>query len=136
MNQSRGWRRAALLWMASAAIIVQAGCSGSDGGTVVRGLVTMDGKPVTSGGIFFQAAGARPLGGPIGADGNYEYELPPGEYQVRIDAPAPVPANHKDGDPLPQLPRLAPEKFASFSSSGLTATVAAESPQELNFPLK
>ena len=74
--------------------------------------------------INFQATGSRPLGGGINADGTYSLELPPGNYLVRIDAPPAFPPGYKEGDPLPRLgPRLVPEKYASFTSSGLTATV-------------
>lgn len=133
INRRKAFLRASAV-LAVAALML-AGCGGGDATATLRGVVTMNGKPVTSGGIFFLKAGGSPLGGPIAADGTYEYSLPPGEYQVRIDAPAPIPANHRDGDPIPQLPRLVPEKFASFLSSGLTAVVTDESPAKVDFAL-
>jgi hypothetical protein len=99
------------------------GCGDSNGGVTVSGKITYDGNPVTSGLINFQPQGGRPLGGAIRADGTYSAEIPPGDYAVRIDAPAPLPQGFKEGDPVPDLPPLVPEKFANYDSSGLTATV-------------
>lgn len=70
-------------------------------------------------------------------DGTYEFVLPPGDYQVRIDAPPELPEGLKEGDPIPKLgPRLAPEKFADFNSSGLTLTVTGEKSQQADFALQ
>jgi hypothetical protein len=107
------------------------------GGSVVQGKITYKGVPVVSGLINFKGAEAQPLGGAISPDGSYKFTLPPGEYQVRIDAPAEVPAGLKEGDPVPKLgQRLAPEKFADYGTSGLTLTVTGESPQQADFSLQ
>ena len=75
-------------------------------------------------------------GGPIGADGFYSVTLPPGEYKVRIDAPAPLPPGWKEGQPLPASTlRPVPESYANFDTSGLTATVTGESSQKVDFAL-
>lgn len=124
-------------WMAPAlalAALSLTGCGG-DSATTVHGKVTYKGQPVTSGLINFQLSGGKVYGGEIGSDGSYSYELPPGEYRVRIDAPGPRPP-WKEGDPEPKpTPRLAPEKYADYASSGLTATVT-DSSQQLDFPLE
>jgi hypothetical protein len=114
------------------------GCGGDDDLKAVSGTVTYQGKPVQDGLINFVAQGSRPFGGSIEADGTYSVELPPGDYQVRVDTPPQFPPGFKEGDPLPKLPpRQVPEKFANFSSSGLTATVKAdESTQTLDFKLQ
>jgi hypothetical protein len=133
MSCSQGSKCALLLTIAALAV----GC-GEGGGdtTTVRGKVTYSGAPVTSGLINFQAAGAKPLGGEIGADGSYEFDLPPGEYTVRIDTPPPMPAGYKEGDPLPKLaPRQVPEKYSLYDTSGLTVTVGTDSPQQQDFAL-
>jgi hypothetical protein len=114
----------------------QLGCGGGAGNsTTVRGTISYNGKPVTFGAINFFRAGTRPLGGAINSDGSYECQLPLGEYQVRVDTPPPLPPNYKEGDPIPQTPRPVPEKYASFATSELKATITAESPQQLDFVL-
>lgn len=113
------------------------GCgSAGGGGTTVKGAISYKGAAVTSGVINFLKQGATPLGGAISSDGTFEFVLPPGEYQVLINAPAPLPAGWKEGDPLPTAPPLVPEKFASFGTSGLTASVGAESPQQVDFAIQ
>lgn len=128
------------LWHAGGTLLLMlvattVGCGDDVDTTTVQGAISFNGAPVTSGVINFQAQGGRPLGGAINADGTYSCDLPPGEYQVRIDAPAPLPEGLKEGDPLPNLPRLVPEKYAHFNSSGLTATVTNEAPQTIDFNL-
>ncbi len=112
------------------------GCGGGPDTTTVRGKVTYKGAPVTYGLINFSTGSGQPIGGTIQPDGSYEYQLPPGEYRVRVDAPEKVPEAYKEGDPQPPpSPRLVPEKFADFEASGLTATIGGESPQQLDFKL-
>lgn len=120
-----------------ACCLVATGCGDSgETTTTVSGAISYKGKPVTSGLINFLATGGRPMGGAIGADGAYEFELPPGDYQVRIDAPPPLPEGFKEGDPLTNLgPRPLPEKYANFNTSGLTATVTAGEAQTIDFAL-
>lgn len=121
----------------SLSLLVLVGCGGGTGGSTVRGKITYQGKQVTSGLINFKGAQAQPLGGAIMPDGTYEFVLPPGDYQVRIDAPPELPEGLKEGDPIPKLgPRLAPEKFADFNSSGLTLTVTGEKSQQADFALQ
>jgi hypothetical protein len=113
------------------------GCGDGASTTTVQGKISYKGTPPVHGVINFAVAGQRPMGGFINPDGTFQVELPPGEYQVRIDSPPRIPDGVKEGDPLPKLePRLIPEKFADFESSGLTATIGSESPQQLDFLLK
>ncbi|BBO35121.1 hypothetical protein [Lacipirellula parvula] len=96
------------------------GC-GASGGGVVSGVVTYNNAPVTVGMVAFSKAGSPAIGGPIAADGTYSLSLPAGEYRIRVDAPSPMPAGWKEGDPLPILPpRPVPESYARFETSGLT----------------
>lgn len=128
------WFAAVLGVVASCGLL--AGCNGGEAEATVRGKVTFQDKTVDSGLINFLAPGGRPLGGGLQSDGTYELQAPPGEYRVRIDAPPPVPESWKEGDPPPKLgPRLVPEKFASYETSGLTATVTGEGEQTIDFPL-
>ena len=112
------------------------GCGSNSGDTTVTGKITYKGNPVRTGVINFLAPGGRPLGGGIGTDGGYSFELPPGEYQVRIDTTPSMPEGWKEGDPPPKIQRQVPEKFANFSNSGLTLTVTGkESQQTADFKL-
>jgi hypothetical protein len=126
------------LWLSLALVAgtLSVGCGGGPNTTTVQGKITYKGVPVTFGIINFQPAGGKPLGGEIMADGNYEFDLPPGEYQVRIDSPPEMPPGYKEGDPPPKLgPRQLPANYANYATSGLTATVGTESPQQLDFSL-
>jgi hypothetical protein len=72
----------------------------------------------------------------IQSDGTYSFDLPAGEYKVRIDTPPALPAGWKEGDPAPPpAPRLVPEKYASYTSSGLTATINDSGSQTVDFTL-
>jgi hypothetical protein len=120
----------------SLAILFFAGCGGGPDTTTVSGKVSFEGKPVGDAVINFQARGAKPLGGATNSDGTYSFDLPAGEYQVRIDAPAPLPPGWKEGDPEPPpAPRAVPEKYASYGTSGLTATVTDGGSQTVDFSL-
>ena len=126
--------------LASLAVVlgIAIGCDTGPTTFSVSGTVTYKGQPLKSGLINFKEPRGRPLGGGIRPDGTYEFDVPAGEYQVRIDAPAPLPEGHQPGDPLPQgVERLAPLKYASFGSSGLSATVRAEGgAQTIDFELE
>lgn len=111
------------------------GCGGGEPTTDISGKVTYNGQPVTSGLINFMPEKGRPLGGGLQSDGTYAFEAPPGNYQVRVDAPAPLPEGYKEGDPMPNLPRLVPEKYANYGTSGLTATVDESGSQTIDFTL-
>jgi hypothetical protein len=104
----------------------------------VSGTITFQGKPVTSGLINFMQENSRPMGGGIHADGNYQFELPPGKYLVRIDTPPSVPEGWKEGDPPSLLGRRqVPLKYSNFKTSGLTTTVGPEDDEKIvDFALK
>jgi hypothetical protein len=127
----------AVLALLGLSVVSLVGCGDGNNTTTVSGTISFNGKPITSGVINFLAQGARPQGGGINADGSYSFELPPGEYQVRIDTPQPLPEGWKEGQPLPKLPpRQVPEKYASFNSSGLKANITGnEDPQTVDFKL-
>jgi hypothetical protein len=112
------------------------GCGGGAASNAVQGTVSYEGKAAPFGAVFFLKSGEKQHAAQIGSDGTYKAELAPGEYQVRIDTTPPLPAGHKEGDPIPQQPRPVPEQYANFTSSGLKATINDQSdPQQLDFKL-
>ena len=125
-----------ILWLMLLLLAPTSGCSEGVKTTTVKGSITFNKAPVTFGLINFKPSQGQPLGGEIKLDGTYQFELPAGEYQVRIDSPPKMPEGYKEGDPLPNLPaRQVPPQYANFATSGLTATIGAQSPQQLDFAL-
>jgi len=128
------------------ALAMLAGCGG-ESTTGVSGSVTFNGKPVTAGVINFLPSKGQPLGGALQPDGTFSFDLPPGEYKVRIDSPAPAAAGSQETSavsssiPTPQpasgKPGEAqvPPQYASYETSGLTLTVGDESSQQHDFKL-
>jgi hypothetical protein len=123
--------------LACVALAFSVGCGGPST-TTVHGKITYKNQPVTSGLINFQAKGQRALGGGINSDGTYEYEIPPGDYLVRIDTPPAPPPGWKEGDPQDKMgPRQVPIKYGDFVGSGLTAKISGDSgSQQLDFDLQ
>ncbi len=126
--------------LAACLVSVATGC-GQPGR--VKGLVTLDGKPLPTGVITFNAAesGAAAYGA-IGPDGRYELRtgaaagLGLGDYVVTVAANAAAseqaPAletsagrDEEDGDggPQPTLPLMTPQKYADRDRTPLRATV-------------
>jgi hypothetical protein len=93
-----------LSWVASAAIVlaVGAGCASKNSPVPVRGVVTVDGKPVAGAGVVFNPAegGGRPAHGATEDNGSYQLTTLqandgalPGDYVVTIvweEPPPPV----------------------------------------------
>lgn len=134
MHWSPGW-----LATGAACVLLQlVGCGGGTATNIVTGKVTYQGNPIPQGTINFRAADGKLFGGGLSADGGFEFELPDGDYEVRVDAPAPMPSGWKEGDPLPtNHKRLAPLKYANFGSSGLIASISADpSTHQLDFGLE
>lgn len=123
--------------------LVLPGCGKGPQTTAVEGKVSYKGSPITFGIINFQPATGQPLGGEIRSDGTYRFNLPPGEYKVRIDSPPQLPEGLKEGAQVQKggvvakAPvRLLPADYAQYGSSGLTATVKAQSEcQTIDFTL-
>jgi hypothetical protein len=114
-----------------------AGCGTSDSLPVlkvydVKGKVLLgDGKPLSSGSIYFVPKGDLPItpSGVIGPDGTFSLVTggsgegaPPGEYKVRIESRQ-FQANGKVGKPR------FPDRYNDEDSSGVLITVRAESNQ-------
>lgn len=108
-------------------LLFATGCGDNPNAFSVSGKVTYQGKPIEQGTINFRSADGKLFGGGLQAGGDYEFDLPPGDYQVRVDAPEPMPSDWKEGDPLPTgKKRLAPMRYANFDSSGLTINVTQD----------
>lgn len=136
LNQHRNY----LCWAfaVSVSCLSLAGCGDDSAGHAVSGKVSFQGQPIDQGTINFRATDGSLYGGGLGADGSFEYELPSGDYQVRIDAPAPMPSGWKEGDPMPSGDkRLVPLKYANFGSSGLSASISDDpSSHQIDYQLK
>lgn len=70
-------------------VVVLSGCSGASPNiSTVAGTVTLDGQPLKSGTIRFDATDGRTAAADASiADGKYTAKLPPGEKRVAITAP-------------------------------------------------
>jgi len=130
--------RCCLAVLACLLLVMADGCDDGPSTYTVKGSVSYQGKPVTGGLINFKPARGQPLGGGIKADGSYEFQLPAGEYLVRIDTPPEIPEGWKEGDPHPELgPREVPAKYARFRTSGLTAMVQPSGePLQIDYSLE
>ena len=64
-------------------IAALAGCG--DGSGVVKGTVTLDGQPVSNGGItFVKTEGGLIREGAVIKDGSFEARMPPGKYRIEL----------------------------------------------------
>lgn len=129
--------RFCVLAMACLLMGVLSGCDMGPATYTIRGTVSHQGNPISGGLINFKPAQGQALGGGLASDGSYEYRLPAGEYQVRIDTPPKIPEGWKEGDPEPKLgKREVPMKYGRFGTSGLTMTVQPSGdPQVFDFSL-
>jgi hypothetical protein len=125
------------------------GCGGDDGAvkkvTVypVKGSVVLaDGKPLPAGKVYFVPKdGALTSEGKVGSDGTFVLETggsgegaPPGDYRVRVE---PEDTSLLAGKKAAQGRKLPfATKYLDEDSSGLTATVRADSNQLEPFRLK
>jgi hypothetical protein len=115
-------------------IVLLVGCSGSSAEkpVKVKGVVTLDQKPLAEGEIIFRTAGAAPFLIPIKA-GNFEGESLPGKKIVEIRA-------YKPGPPIAPMPGVpdAPGQVnylpARYNDeSKLEAEVTPKGPNEFKF---
>lgn len=90
----------------------------------VKGVVTLDGKPLSSGVVQFQPATGQPATGEIAGDGSFtlsrnapEDGVPPGTYRVAVVSYDPT-AETQSVENL-----RVPLKYTRFGSSGIEFTV-------------
>jgi hypothetical protein len=90
----------------------------------VSGVVTVDGKPLTSGFVRVLPESGRPSGGTVGSDGHFtlgcltdDDGCMMGTHKVEVQGFENLPGNRRKW--------LAPRKYAGTATSGLTATIDA-----------
>ena len=121
----QGVRRAAVpcVLVAAGLLLLAPGCGSRGPKPVpVSGIVTIDGKPLSSGFVRVMTESGRSAGGQIGADGRFALGC-----FTKVDGC--LPGTHKvEVQGFKQLSEtrrqwLAPRKYASSATSGLTATI-------------
>jgi len=104
------------------------GCSSSEPRGTVKGKVTLDGSPLSSGVVTFMSSEGYAATGDIGPDGGFSLagELPPGSYVVSVAPPALTQAPGTDGAPAEaQIERTPiPNVYWNETTSGLVKEVA------------
>ena len=138
------FRRSRALVLAGLALPLCAGCNRSPEFDVapVEGMVTLDGRPLTSGKVTFVPDQSHGTDGPIGvgeiqADGSYKITTLPraesldgaivGHHRIRV--------SHFASDRKPET-RDAVRMYGSEKTSGLTADVEAGQKNTIDLPLK
>ena len=112
------------------------GCGQRSEGVEVIGAVTYNGQPLTNAAVTFFPVQGRPATAPLDSTGQYALELPPGDYQVTITVGANVPPGFKEGDALPPPEIVLPDHYTSRVRTELSATVAEDQSEPINFELK
>lgn len=110
------------------------GCGGLSDTVTVHGTVKYQGSPVPGSLTFYPMSG-RPVNAAVAADGTYQADLPPGEYTVTVNYTEPLPPGFKEGDPMPRPKIVLPPEFSTRTKSTLSATVAADQSEPVNFDL-
>ena len=117
-------------------LLIILGCEPREAAPVsIRGVVTLDGKPLPDGQISFMILGKVPIVIPI-RDGRFEGKVPPGAKRVEIAAysPAEIPPDQLVGPPITgaMMKNYLPVRY--HAQSTLTATIG-DTPLDLEFPL-
>lgn len=139
-----GHDRCGAAWSGSFAAVVAGlllatlglGCADSDGNVAVHGDVTIKDQPLPGGALTFFPASGRPTVVTVAETGQYETRLAPGQYRVTVRVNVELPPGYKDGDPLPPPEVDVPSRYSSRSRTPLTATVAADQSEPIDFDVK
>ena len=117
-------------------LLIILGCGPREAAPVsVRGVVTLDGKPLPDGQISFSTLGQVPIILPI-LDGRFDGKVPPGVKRVEIGVyrPAKIPEDLV-GAPAPPKGLMENSLPARYhAQSTLTATIG-DTPMDLEFSL-
>jgi hypothetical protein len=117
-------------------VVGASSCKKSSGAIPVHGRLAYRGEALKSARITFFPSTGRPVTAGV-AQGEYETELPPGDYTVVINIGTELPAGFKEGDPLPPPPKIAlPPQYSTRAQSALKATIKSGQDQPIDFDLK
>ncbi|WP_146591582.1 hypothetical protein [Posidoniimonas polymericola] len=92
-------------------------------------------QPINSGAIAFYPGESRPIQAKLNPGGGYSAELPPGDYKVTVIVGIDLPEGWKEGDPTPPPAVRLPPQFTSRLRTPLTATVAPDQSEPIDFKL-
>ena len=123
-------RLATMMIVGLVGLAVFSGCGEALPTMSLSGTVSYRGEPLDHGSLRFFGADGRPIGCVIQENGSYEIDLLPGEYQVSVSSPPKLPSDHPEGAPPPRDSRALPARYTQPNSSGLSAIVGAESPEQ------
>jgi hypothetical protein len=122
---------ALLLWLP-----IAGGCGGSSNTVAVEGKVSYRGEPVTNASITFFPSSGRPVAAALSEAGEYEIDLPPGEYQATINTGLALPPGWKEGDPVPPPKIVLPPQFTTQAKTTLSASIMHDGPESVDFDLE
>ncbi len=117
-------------------VVSTSGCGSASDTASVNGNITYQGQPLTSGLVTFFPSSGRPVNAATKPDGHYTAELAPGDYTVTVTYAEPLPAGYKEGDPLPKPKIILPPEYSTRAKSALSASVASDQSEPINFELK
>ena len=150
------WRSRRFVCFGCTVAVLLGGCGRDNGTAPVSGKVTVDGKPLAFGEIFFMPTSGRMAHATIQPDGSYQlttYETGDGALigdhtvtieALRVESNAPEPKTLEEevsmeGGLPPQLvmkeTRLVSEKYGDAATTPLRATVEDKKLNEINFDL-
>lgn len=130
-------------WACLAVCVSSLLAMGCDGGPEkgptgeVEGTVTMDGQPLTEGGVSFYHPETGGSGGAgLDASGKFKFESPVavGTYQVSFQPPEPPPPDDVASGQLPSANDTFPDAYQDESRSGIVAEVK-QGPNSFEFKL-
>ena len=126
------------LGLGLASVFLLAGCGEQENLRTIQGEVAYRGAALDHGLISFFPPTGRPIGGPIGEDGRFQLELPPGDYRVAINSPPANMIGLREGEPAPPPdPNAFPARYGRPNTSGLQRTVDANHDQQtIDFALE
>jgi hypothetical protein len=118
-------------------LVIACGCRNEPAVVQITGKVTFEGTALKGGSVSYFPEEGQFVAGNIDSEGSYTLSVPPGHYRVAITETIPLPANWKDGDPLPTEKPRVPARFGNVKSSGLEVTVDTDSStKSIDFPLE